>query len=463
MNHQLPDTESGEELKRYVADRIIWLTRLRWMALIGIVSAVALARALHLIWDTVPFYVVAALLGAYNLFFWNWGEEISERATARSLENIVFYQMLADMVSLAVLVHYAGGMQNPFVMFFVFHAAIGAMMLPLRRALALGSVAWLLHGGTVLAEALGLIAHRPLWFSGPLGESLKSTAGFPYPASWVAGYLAALGFTVFGVIYFVYSVASRQRRAEAERDRNERIALSRERLARIGEIAAGVAHNIRNPLHGMRNCVELLQARHGSEESSSELLELLSEGFSRIRSVVDRLLDLTQDRSPVLRETDLNELVRETLRLAEINAREKDLQLDLKLRPVPPVTIDSDRLAEALLNVLHNAFDASPRGAPVTVETRTVDDPESSVEVEVRDEGTGIPPEELPHIFDPFFSTKDIGQGTGLGLSIARRVLDEHGVTVRVDSDADAGTRVCFRLPRSQESVPEGETAARDA
>ncbi|RMD82201.1 MAG: GHKL domain-containing protein [Candidatus Dadabacteria bacterium] len=438
--------------KRYLTERVEWLTRLRWIAGSGVLIVAGVTAVLGIVESPAVLVAMALLMMACNGLFWLWSRQRADHPVS-VLQRAIALQIFFDLTVLTILLHWSGGIENPFAAFFVFHMAIGAMLLPLPMAMVLGVAASLLHGGTVLAELAGVLAHHPLSFA---GRTTSVAAGFWHTPEFVFGYTVAFVLTLFGVIYFVQSVASRQRRAEAISFQRERVALSRERLARVGEIAAGVAHTIRNPLHGVMNCVEILRSSGELDSSFDETLALMSEGLGRIESVTQRLLVLTRDAPLDRHPQDLSTVVRDTLEFFSVRATRKRVRVVSELSPEVHAAVDANRVSEALLNVLDNAVDACSEGDQVTVSTSQDPGEQGLVRIEVSDTGAGIDPRELPKIFDPFYTTKAVGEGSGLGLAIARRVIEQHGGSVRVESEPGAGTRVILELP-TDVSVEEQE------
>jgi len=211
----------------YLAERQLWLTQLRWIAIGGILGAVTVAARSGLIARALPLLLVVAFMGIYNLIFWRLSKANSDQVSAPLLQKRVFLQVLLDLGALTTLLHLAGGVENPFVLFFAFHMAIAAMLLPLKMALYLGIAASVLHGASVFAEFAGVLAHHPLRFAPSLSDSFISDFAVWRSPSFLLGYLLAFVLMLFGVIYFVHSIAARYRHAETLRQEQERLALSR--------------------------------------------------------------------------------------------------------------------------------------------------------------------------------------------------------------------------------------------
>jgi signal transduction histidine kinase len=447
---RLEETHHSDSLQiSYLAECQLWLTHLRWIAIGGILAAVTVATSADLIVRALPLLLVVACMGIYNLIFWRLSKANSDQVSAPFLQQRVFLQVLLDLGALTILLHLAGGAENPFVLFFAFHMAIAAMLLPLKMALILGIAASVFHGASVFAEFAGVLAHHPLRFAPSLPDSFISDFAVWHSPSFLLGYLLAFVLMLFGVIYFVHSIAARYRHAETLRQEQERLAISRERLAHIGEISAGVAHTIRNPLHGLLNCVDILKAKGARNDSIQDTLSLMSEGLQRIENVTQRLLVLTREAPLQKTSNDINTLIRDALDFIEVQSHKKSVNIEMDLKEVPVMQLDANRFSEALLNVFDNALDACTNGGAITVRTYVSGQKDPVVHIEIWDTGEGIAAEHLPRAFDPFFTTKAIGKGTGLGLGIARRVIEEHGGQIVLESEFGKGTRVSFLIPRN--------------
>ncbi|MBI3072172.1 MAG: hypothetical protein HYY84_08635 [Deltaproteobacteria bacterium] len=430
--------------RAYLIDRLRWLVSLRWIALAGIAVTITATGFMRIVREPLPLIAIALAMVLYNLGYWRWSRAAS-KIQITTVERAVFVQMILDSSALACLLHLSGGIGNPFAMFFAFLVAIGAMLLPLKSAIALGVISTASHAIFVIGKHVDLLAHHPLFLGGT--ETLFLSPGYWSSPGYLFGYLMAFVVMQFGVIYFVQSIAARHRLAEAEREESGRVALSRERLARVGELSAGVAHSVRNPLHGVMNCVELLKSKVAGVTDTAETLALMGEGLSRIEGVTQRLLVLTREDPPQRARVDLNNIVRDGVRFVEERAKQAGIKLQVGLGRIPIVHVDAMRVSEALLNIIDNALDATPVGGAVSVTTNEELNGVSFAQLVVRDTGVGIAPVDLTRVFDPFFTSKAVGEGTGLGLAMARRIVEEHGGTVTVESEVGVGTVVTMRFP----------------
>ncbi len=226
-----------------------------------------------------------------------------------------------------------------------------------------------------------------------------------------------------------------------------------ERLASLGMLAAGVAHEINNPLASVLAGVESLQRWLGradipesEREDAVEVLGLLEHGARRCRETTDKLLLLGQPYASRPVWVDLNHAVRDTLALLSFATRRQHIEVSAELEPdLPQVWGRESALRGVLMNLCLNAVQAMSSGGHLRVSTYRVGADRAGLRIE--DDGPGIATEHLHRIWDPFFTTKPVGQGTGLGLSITQRIVARHGGAVRVESTPGAGARFLIELP----------------
>jgi signal transduction histidine kinase len=217
-----------------------------------------------------------------------------------------------------------------------------------------------------------------------------------------------------------------------------------EKLAAMGTLAAGLAHEVNNPLASMSSLVQMMRSEEGHSSETREKLSLIARQIDRINSVTRGMTNFARSRPEIRSDADINSILNNSLRLARFDKSFQDLTLDLHLgEHLQPIYADEDQMQQVFLNLLINARDAMPDGGDLVVRTS---ESNGTVAVEITDSGTGIDEADLPQIFDPFYTTKSAGRGTGLGLAVCYSIVTAHGGSIEVESKSGSGTtfRVCL-------------------
>jgi len=220
-----------------------------------------------------------------------------------------------------------------------------------------------------------------------------------------------------------------------------------ERLASVGKLAAGVAHEINNPLGGLLNCLYNIRKGTLTPSRQEEYLTFMEDGLRRAQKIVRQLLDFSQQHEPEFVMSDMKTLVERVLVLTEHAITEKGLSLEQSYESgMPSLYVDPQMIEQVLTNLILNAVQATQAGGAITLRTVRLG---NVCEIEVADTGSGISAEVRPHIFDPFFTTKRTGEGTGLGLSVSLGIVERHGGQLSVESEEGVGTVFTVKLPIS--------------
>jgi nitrogen-specific signal transduction histidine kinase len=218
-----------------------------------------------------------------------------------------------------------------------------------------------------------------------------------------------------------------------------------DKMASIGRLAAGVAHEINNPLTTILTSAMLIQEDTEPEDPNYQELQIIADEALRCRKIVSSLLDFARQSEPVKAKSNLNKIVTESVVLTRKQAAFNDVAVEENLATdLPHINMDKDQIEQALINLILNAIEATDPGGKVTVSTSFVPEAES-VELTVSDSGKGIPEEDMGKIFDPFFTTRE--SGTGLGLAITHGIIEQHGGMIEVDSKVGSGARFTIRFP----------------
>jgi two-component system NtrC family sensor kinase len=240
------------------------------------------------------------------------------------------------------------------------------------------------------------------------------------------------------------------RTAEAEAARGEK-------LASVGLLAAGIAHELNNPLTGVLTFSSLMRKKVPDGSEDAEDLDLVISETKRCAAIIRRLLDFAREKTPEKTYADLNRLVEDTVRIVERPANLRDIEINLELDPgVPQVWVDADLIKQVVMNIVVNAQHAIEQKGSITVRTHRLAEPKSPkpgmpavqmAQIAIIDTGCGISEKDLQRIFDPFFTTKGVGKGTGLGLSVSHGIVEAHGGTIEVESTPGEGSTFRVYLP----------------
>jgi two-component system NtrC family sensor kinase len=221
-----------------------------------------------------------------------------------------------------------------------------------------------------------------------------------------------------------------------------------EKLASIGRLASGVAHQVNNPLNGIRACLYAIQQNPADTPQTRQYLGLITEGIASIETVVKKLLGFARQQSTSDHVININDSIATVANLFDLRLKEKNIETTLELSAdIGSVKIDHHLFQEVVMNLLLNSYDAVGNGG--IIQMATGNKSASSVFMRISDNGCGINQNDLKRIFDPFFTTKEIGTGTGLGLSVCMGIIESHGGTIEVQSIEGSGTSFTITLPRA--------------
>ncbi|MGE4422188.1 MAG: ATP-binding protein [Pseudodesulfovibrio sp.] len=282
--------------------------------------------------------------------------------------------------------------------------------------------------------------------------------------SLIYALLGACALMIFlGAYVTVSSAVARLKASDRQRAAMDAAVMQSSKMASLGKLAAGVAHEVNNPLSIIRESAGWIRdiindGELGDGPAVDELQEAISDidrHVERARTVTHRMLGFARRMEPLQEDVDLNMLANQTASFLENETRHRNIVLKTDLDPeLPLITTDANQLQQVILNLLENAIDAIDRDGEITVVTRTGRD---GVVLNIADSGEGISKENLAKVFDPFFTTKPTGEGTGLGLSIVYSTLSKLGGTIRVNSEPGQGTTFTIRLPFTGPQFPSGK------
>ena len=270
------------------------------------------------------------------------------------------------------------------------------------------------------------------------------------------------GDDMYKLVSAINLLAERLARASEEELRLQEELRRRERLAFLGELAASVAHEVNNPLDGIQNCSRILRRSLGEPQRARQMLDLIDGGLARIEMIVRRLLTLARENTIRPVEAHVRQVAEAAIRSVRERVESRGVRIETHWTDADDrADIDALLIEHVFSNLLLNAADSMPGGGRIALrvsrETGGHADGGDAIRVEIEDDGVGIAPDLLPHLFDPFVTTKTDGKGTGLGLAIAARIVDAHHGSITVHPKPAQGTVFAVQLP----AQPTGRHAPR--
>ncbi|MBM4028347.1 MAG: HAMP domain-containing histidine kinase [Planctomycetes bacterium] len=428
--------------------RAYWLIWLRWVAIVTLAGATFVAgEVLGVTLATSRLYLVSGLLLVYNfvlydlLRYWTWGGK--EPAPAK-IGAILTFQISADLLILATILHLAGGIENPFVFFFVFHMIIASILGSQGQSYLQATLAVLLFGGLVLLEGAGIVPHHSL--TGFAAHGLHDNWTF------VLGYLFVFSVTLYLVVYMTTSISAQLRAHQEELEKaNEQL---EEKDQVKNEYVLRVTHDIKGHLAAIENCLDVV-ANGMLGPLNERQQDFVGRAHRRTVKCMDfimALLRLTRMKLSGRLDVERFSLRRcalSSLASVQNRAREKAITLQHRIDPaVDEVLGEAVLIEETLTNMLFNAVKYTPNGGRVGMEIKQNG---SFVHVQITDTGIGIPETALPHIFQEFYRAENARalerDGTGLGLAFAKQVVERHGGRIRAENNPGGGSTFTFTLP----------------
>jgi len=426
-----------------LATRLAWLTGLRLLLLtllLGLTASFHLRRNINELESFSGNLVLATLAFAYGLA----AIYAAVLRQGRRLVGLAYTQLVLDQLTWTALVYVSGGAASGATAFYGLTCLTGAILIGLRGAAVAAAAGASFYLGLCSAFASGLI--RP-----PPDQSHRLYAlrlvDMAYPVM--------LNLLVMMIVTLLAGYLAERLRLAGGRLLEATLRAERaEKLAMLGRLAAGLAHEIRNPLGSIVGSIQLVQSAPGLDEESRELCQLVERETARLNDLVSDMLDLARPRPPALGPVDLAKVAQDVVRLAARSGRGSDVELGYEGPDALTVTADAGQLRQVLWNLVRNAIQASSPGARVTVR---VDERADSPVLEVSDQGPGIPSELQAEIFDAFFTTR--AAGVGIGLAVVKRIVDDHGWAIEVVSEKGQGAtfrvelRRAIRPPMPEETV----------
>jgi signal transduction histidine kinase len=264
---------------------------------------------------------------------------------------------------------------------------------------------------------------------------------------------------ILGASTIAREITERKRAEEAMRAKKEELLamtqqlLQSSKLATMGELAAGIAHELNNPLATVSLQTESLIGQIADDDPKRGALKIIEQEVERMAKLIGNLLQFSRRNHAQISTIDVYQEIENTLDLIEYQLRSRQINVVREFADaIPPLHADNQQLRQVFLNLLTNASDAMAQGGTLTLRMAAgrTEHGASAIVIEFADTGTGIKPEDLLKVWEPFFTTKAEGKGTGLGLAICRRIVEEHKGTINIESEIGQGTIVRITLPASE-------------
>ena len=452
--------------------RLSVFVRMRWLVVLGIIAVALFARYVFNIgFQTLPVFIICAFLLAYNFWMYAWNRRLAREDNELVIKRAQingYIQVLLDLAVLTVLLHYTGGITNPFIFVYVIHTTAASILLTRRRAYELTIIAVGMAALLAFLEYSGIIGHVNL--NGFVSDALYQQLNY------VLSIIVTLAVLTFTSTYITTAVAGelRQQHLKVDELRDQLMAEDKRELERFsGEVAhlkeertrfvrllSVVAHDLQAPLVAVQSCISYVLDGYAGEtnDEQKDWLQRSSRRIDGLLVLITDLLDIPRIELGQLKqemaEIALNDVINRSLEGLDIVARKKGLQLTVELPDRSPVIYGSSRrLQQVVTNLTNNAINYTNEGSITIKLTEDTDE----IRVEVIDTGIGIPAKDLPRLFDEFSRGSNVEiKGSGLGLSISRRIITAHGGKIWAESpllEDGRGSIFIFTIPKQKDTA----------
>lgn len=429
-----------------LVERLYWLIKLRWAAASGVFLTVAAVNHIFKLYlPSAALYTTAVILAIYNLVFLLLLRLTKHNPPIKLISRIANAQISLDLLSLAVLIHFSGGVENPFLFYFIFHMIIASILLDRKDSFLQATFAALLFCLVVTLEYFGILHHY----------CLKSFIIHEQQHNLI--YISGISFVFISTLYIaVYMATSISGRLKQREKTLEEANLQLEEKDRIkSEYVLRVTHGIKEHLSAIQGCLEPVAGGITGELNPAQfdLVERAAKRTAKLMFFVKALLQITRiklSKEVKMEYFSLRDSVSEAVNYTSSKAKDKNISVHVTVETgIDKIRAAREYIQETLTNLIVNSIKYTPRNGRIDI---TVWDRGSSILIEIADTGIGIPRNELPRIFEEFYrasNAKEVErEGTGLGLSIAKQVIEMHHGQIRVESEEGKGSKFSIELPK---------------
>ena len=438
--------------------RAYWLITLRWVAIATLAAATFVSHNfMGVQLPSLVLYALAAILLVYNSILYgllrHWTREdvrdtsALSKAVPRSVEGIVTFQISGDLLILATILHFSGGIENPFSFFFVFHMIIASILRPKRQSYLQATLAVFLFGGLVILEGAGILRHYGL--VGFAGHELYRARTFLF------GFLFVFSVTLYLVVYMTTSISEQLRLQQEDLERANAQLEEKDQVK--NEYVLRVTHDIKGHLAAVQSCLDIVlnEIVGPLNEKQKDMVGRAHRRTTKCAEFVTALLKLTRMKLTgrfEMEQFSLRKTLLSALALVQNRAQSKSIVLHHQIDPaIDMIRGEAVLIEETITNILFNAVKYTPAGGKVAIDAKQDG---TFVRVSITDTGIGVPPADLTRIFEEFYRADNARaterDGTGLGLAFAKQVVERHGGRIWAENNPASGSTFTFTLPASQ-------------
>jgi signal transduction histidine kinase len=432
-----------------LVERSYWLIRLRWMAIAGL--AVATFVACELLGVALParyLYRFSVVLLFYNFLLYDLMRYITWKGrapTPAAINRIITFQISADWVILSIILHFSGGIENPFYLYFVFHTILAGVLLSRIQSYIQATLAVTMFGALVFLEYHRIIPHYVL--SG-------FVSGVDYcDEIYIFGTFFVFATTIYAVAYLTASISEQLRQQQKELAETNAELQKKDNLK--NEYVLRLTHDIKGHLSAIQSCIEVVNDQFVGplNEKQIDLIERAHRRTGKCLNFITALLKLTRMKLTGKIEMScfpIRNIIYNSLTTVEGWAKEKDITISHRIdEGIDEIYGEPVLIEETLTNILLNSVKYTPDHGRIEL---NIKDDKENVLIEVKDSGIGIPEADIERIFEEFYRAENARKiekdGTGLGLSIARQVVERHNGRIWASNNPDAGSTFHISLPK---------------
>ena len=430
-------------------ERIYWLIKLRWIAIIGVALTIFFtSQIIKLPLLVFPLYLIIFILAVYNLIFFFLLAYLQKKEFShpqRITNRIANLQISFDLVFLSALIHFSGGIENPFIFYFIFHMIIASILLSRRASFLQATFSVMLFCSIVLLEYLGVLSHYCL--EGFIIANQHNNL------IYIGGISFVFMSTLYIAVYMATSISVRLR--QREKSLREANLLLREKDRIKSEYVLRVSHDIKEHLSAIQGCLDPVTTgiTGGLNEKQRDLIQRAHQRTKKLMFFVKALLEITRIKLTKQIDMDyfsLKKTIDSAIHFVDSRAKDKGIVISCHIEPsIDMIKGAQIYIEETIANLIANSVKYTSQGGKIDM---SVKDKGNFILIQITDTGIGIPKDEHSKIFEEFYRASNAKElekdGTGLGLSIARQVMEIHKGKIWVESEIGKGSTFNITLPK---------------